>query len=431
MNGHTSPPAVQVRCLDAEKTPVTGKFDAAPEIPEIEVNAGRRSVLAVIGVLLSVISAAWATSLADRSGSWTPACYEENICDSLTFTVAGELLREGLTPYEEQVRRDHISRTRLSGEIPPFDLPFQYPPNALPLFALRSLASPRLAHTGTAVLGTFVFLLLFSRLAGRWLSDTRAEALLVLSVAMSATVAFNAELGQTGVLAAALVSGIALCWKQSPVGAGILLGLLAFKPQYAAAILLLALVRREPRIVIGAGGAFGVMTVISGALFGFGQWAAFLAAAAEPNHTVPWMVNWMGLAWQVAPDGLDVIQHAALPVFVVSQLALGAVLWSLRDRTSVEGQLSIALVWTVLASPNTHPYDLLVMAPALIYASHRVRRGRMGVLFSLLTWLTLPQPLRWALVLAVAGFCGWLLRREARVDRSPLWKLDSSPSSTV
>ena len=87
----------------------------------------------VIGLVLALAGAALAIGFADRSRSWDTTCYEVNICDSLTFTVVAELLNEGRTPYSEATRREHISRTRLHGESPPFDLPFQYSPNALPL----------------------------------------------------------------------------------------------------------------------------------------------------------------------------------------------------------------------------------------------------------------------------------------------------------
>ena len=384
----------------------------------------RRPFFKVSGVVLSIVGAAWAAGLADRSGSWDTTCYEDNICDSLTFTVAGELLREGVTPYQEQTRRDHISRTRLSGSSPPFDLPFQYPPNALPLFALRTLSSPRVVHVGTVLLTTLVGLLLFWRLVYTRLADDLAAVLLMAGVSLSAVVAFNAQLGQTGLLAAALVLGIVLWWRSGPVVAGVLLGALTFKPQYAAPIMLLATIQREWRIVLGAAGTFGLLTLASGILFGFGQWALFLDSVNEPNWTLPSMVNWMGLAWRVAPASQPLIQQVALPVFALAGLALGAVLWAVRERTSLEGQLSVAIAWMVLASPNTHPYDMLVLAPALVYVSRQSVSWGAGVgPFSfLVTWLTLPHPFRWMQILALAAFaalCSYLLRQEMS-DREPL-----------
>jgi hypothetical protein len=181
----------------------------------------------VIGLVLALAGAALAIGFADRSRSWDTTCYEVNICDSLTFTVVAELLNEGRTPYSEAIRREYISRTRLHGASPPFDLPFQYSPNALPLFALRAVSSPRIVHAGLALLTTVACLLLFWQLLSRRITDRPAAVMLMLGVALSRVVAFNAELGQNGLLAAAIVLSIVLWWKSWPLASGVLLGVLA------------------------------------------------------------------------------------------------------------------------------------------------------------------------------------------------------------
>lgn len=369
----------------------------------------------VVQTIVAVLAAVWAAQLADRSRSWEVTCYEQNNCDSLTFTVVSELLGEGRTPYLESLRRVHVSETRLSGDPPPFDLPFQYPPNALPLFGLRTTLPPRLVHAGTAFLSTLACLLLFSHLARRHLPDDRA-ALLMLTVSFSGVVGFNAELGQTGLIAAALVIAIALMWRHSPLAAGLLLGALAFKPQYAGPILVVAAVRGDWRVLTGAAGTFAAFTAVSGIWYGFDEWMYFAGAARQPNHTVPWMVNWMGGMWHLAPQGLEAIQTAALPLFVIGTLALAVGLWPLRRRASLDGHIAVAVAWSVLFGPNTHPYDLLVLMPSLVYASSRVSRSRLGLLFLLISWVALPQPLRWVTVLALvalAAFCTYVLRRPA------------------
>ena len=91
-----------------------------------------------VGLLLVLLGTTWAGVSATRSDSWNTACYEANVCDGLTFVVVAELLEAGLTPYDAQVKNDHVSTTRFQGNAVPFDLPFQYPPNSLPIFAARS-----------------------------------------------------------------------------------------------------------------------------------------------------------------------------------------------------------------------------------------------------------------------------------------------------
>ena len=372
---------------------------------------------------MALLGSVAALGVADWSGSWETTCYEYNNCDGLTFVVASELLSQGVSPYVEAHRRTHVSATRLNGESPPLDLPFQYPPNALPLFGMRALVAPRVAHGGSALLITLAFLLLFWRFVSERLADKETAVLLMLGVTMSGVVAQNAELGQNGLLAAALVLGIVFLWGPRPLMAGALLGVLAFKPQYAFPILLVATFQRQWRVVDGSVGAFGAMTVLSGLWFGFDQWQLFLRAAGEPNHTIFLMVSWMGLAWRAAPESQAVIQSAALPVYLMAMFVLGVALWAGRHRFDLEGQLSVALIWTVIFSPNTHPYDLLVLAPALVYVSRGPIATSVGPIFLLITWFALPQPARWLMALGLMAFavvCTRLLRRDAALREPPL-----------
>ena len=86
------------------------------------------------------------------------------------------------------------------------------------------------------------------------------------------------------------------------------------------------------------------------------------------------MVNWSGLAWRIASENPDLTQAPSLPLFVVFGVALlgtAAGLWAVRERVGIKSQLSIAVTVAVFASPHTHPYDLLVLVPALVEVSRR------------------------------------------------------------
>ena len=378
-----------------------------------------RQGAAYAGLLLVLLGTLWAGFHATRSVSWGPQCYALNICDSLTFRVVAELLEAGSDPYDEVERRDHVSTTRLAGALAPFDLPFQYPPNALPLFGPRAWASPRTAHIVFAVVTTSLFLVLVLVLVRRDLEDPVAAGVLLGGVALSAIVAFNAQLGQTGALAGVLVVGAVLSWRLAPVAAGALLGILAFKPQYAVPLVAIALLRDNRRIVLGAAASFAALSIASGLAYGFSQWLGFVDALGLPNHTMGFMVNWMGLAWKVAP-GSPLILASALPVFVLVMVVMCGALWSVRDQTTVEGQVSVALAVAVVVSPNTHPYDLLVLIPALVFVAARGGGSLVGPLFFALTLVLLPPPARWVLALVLiifAALCSVLLRLESRRPR--------------
>ena len=386
-------------------------------------SSATRPLQRVLSVVFVLVAATWAAGFAYQSGAWDTTCYEDNVCDSLTFTVVAELLSEGKTPYVEQVRRDYISKTRLSGAAPRFDLRFLYPPNALPIFAIRSAFSPATAHIGMAFITTLTCLSLVVRLTCRRLSDNLGAALLSVAIALSGIVALNAALGQTGLLAAGLVLGVVLSWVRAPLVAGVVLGVLAFKPQYAAPLLLVALIRRDWRIVTGAAATFAALTVTSGIAFGFNQWRWFLDAVAGSDGREPGMVNWTGLVWRLAPVDPNAIQSAAPSGFMMFVLALvgtAAVLWAIRARMDLETQLSVAVTMAVFASPHTHPYDLLVLVPALVEVSRRSWGLGVGPIFFAVTWLALPFPNRWVIVLGIVALgvcCLMSIGREGHATR--------------
>ena len=178
---------------------------------------------------------------------------------------------------------------------------------------------------------------------------------------------------------------------------------LAFKPQYALPLALVALVRGDRQIIVGSVAAFVAMSVGSGVAYGFTQWRQFIEVAGEPNDTVSYMVNWMALASQISP-GHPLVDRGALPVFVASMVGLGALLWSQRSRARLAAQLAVALAVAVVVSPNTHPYDLLVLTPALVHVSGLRGGSAAGPLFLLLTWVLLAPPLRWMLALSLVCF---------------------------
>lgn len=373
-----------------------------------EKSPTRASLALASHLLIVVLGGALATWMASLSDAYRASCFETNVCDSLFFRVAAELLNGGSTPYDAQIRAAHISATRLGGGEVPFDLPFQYPPNALPLFVVFAWVSPRVGHILFALVSTTV--LLFSSLAlvrERVQSNIAATGLL-LGLSSSGSAMFNAIVGQTGALAASLVVGAVFFWTRAPLFAGLLLGVLTFKPQYALPLCALALVRGQRRILLGVLLSFLGLSSASALAFGLNMWTEFFRTLGQPNPTVPFMVNWMGLLWPLGV-GHSLMIASAVPVFAVSLGLVFAVLWKFRDRVTPDGQVTIALCVTLVTSPNTHPYDLLVLLPALVHVASKRHGAVVGPVFFVLSWELLAW--RWALALALllfAGFCSYL-----------------------
>jgi len=346
-------------------------------------------------VLLGVGIALHATK---AGRSWSTECYSSNTCDGLTFAVVGELLNSGRSPYSTDARIEHTIRSRLR-QTPPFDLPFQYPPNSLPLFGLRSLVRPELAAYLWSGLTTLGFTIALTALFLRRRTTSRdhpVSALLLLALCANGLVAFNGLLTQTGAFVGALVAVFYLYESSRPSVAGLSLGVLAIKPHYAFPILLVALARGQGRVVVGALVGFAATSLASLLFYGGGHWLAFLSTLATPNPTTPFMINWMGVLWRLHPE-TQVSTLTAIGLWLASLSGLTLLLNAGRRTPSAEGQVTAVLSCSLLLGPNAHPYDMLVLAPGLLQAATPRHSVLIASIVLCGTWLGLPPGMRWML----------------------------------
>lgn len=319
------------------------------------------ALVPLYGIAVAILTGTFFTVwIALSSSTTSPDCYRLNICDGLTFRVVGELLVSGETPYRREVRDAYVASTRLEGQRPPFDLPFQYPPNALPLFVLRTVGP---ARTNALVGAAATTLAALVSLAFLW-RRTRFRLLWVSMTAFWPVLWFDAVLTQTGALAATFAVGTLALGSRFPIGSGIFLGLLAFKPHYALPLLLAAVMCQRWRTVVAALCTGIAMALLSTALWGTGVWSEAWHALQQTNETAVAMSNWMGPIAQWSPD---LASRLAWPVFgfgillVSSGIFRGSRLgW--RWETLGAGALGSLLFF----SPNTHPYDLVLVLPAIV-----------------------------------------------------------------
>lgn len=367
----------------------------------------------ILSALLLVLGAASATWVGWLGKGWTTESYASNITDSLLFRVVGEMLWSGQLPYDAVGRAQWIASTRLGGELPPFDIPFAYPPSALWLFALRGIGPADINFVVTVFVSAAVFLA-----SVRWLSlrtlDTSAHRLLALLVAVVAPVAFfNGLLGQTGHVVGVLVIG-ALA---SPTISGLSIGLLTLvKPQYGIPFLLVLALNREAQAGKIAAITVGVVALTMTAAVGGDSWVQFAAAASETNQTLPFMASWMsvGAAVRLSSETL----HLAGPA--VFALGLGASAAACLRFAGRDERFAAVICVSWLFSPNTHPYDLcMAIVPILVLASSR--KGLWAPATLAVGWLLLAWPMisnvRWAFsMVAVALFVGLWTTRAARSE---------------
>ncbi|WP_306120811.1 MULTISPECIES: glycosyltransferase family 87 protein [unclassified Roseitalea] len=186
--------------------------------------------------------------------------------------------------------------------------------------------------------------------------------------------------GQNAFLSAALFGGGLYLLPRRPVLAGILFGLLTFKPQLGLLIPLALVAAGQWRAIAAAGATLLALIAASLGLFGASTWLAFLAQSEHAMQTMQFgLVDWYKMistyaALRVAGLG----DGAAMTVHLAVALAVAAtIVWAWLPRSGVTHQTRSALLLTgaLLATPFGLNYDLYLLAPALAFVAARGLRA--------------------------------------------------------
>ncbi len=291
--------------------------------------------------------------------------------DFIDFYAASDLALHGRLPqaydFDRMAAAEQAIVPAAAGQV----VPWQYPPT----FALLILPLALLPYPLAFLLFMGATLALYLRLACAIVPDRRA-----IPVALAFTaVLVNALGGQNGFLSAALLGGGLILLETRPAAAGVLLGLLTYKPHLGLLV----------PLVLAAGGCWRAIAVgaATAALFALLAWLAFGAES--------WHEFWLHLA--VAGDNL---RSGVLPwdkmasVFAASRL-LGAgvtaaelfqaivatgvaalCLQAWRRGGGLELRAALAVTGTALAVPSLYDYDLVILAiPIAVLAADGMRFG--------------------------------------------------------
>ncbi len=249
-------------------------------------------------------------------------------------------------------------------------LPWPYPPYFLALAALAA-TMPYLLALALWQAGTLALYLRTVFAAAR---GTRAPARgLVIAALAYPAVAINLVHGHNGFLTGALVAGGALQIERRPVLAGVLLGLLAYKPQFALMVPFALLAGRHWRA-----GATTVATVVAAsaltiAAFGVAPWLAFFDGLAFTRHVVleeggleSYKLQSVFAAVRLLGGPVRLAYAAQGCVALLVAIALCR-LWRGDGRAPVDIRLRMAglTLASLLATPYVVDYDLVMLGLAL------------------------------------------------------------------
>lgn len=248
----------------------------------------------------------------------------------------------------------------------------------------------------------------------------------VLAAAFPAVLA-NFITGQNGFLSAALLGTTLLMLVERPILAGVLLGLLSYKPHLGLLFPIVLAASGHWRVFIVAGGVAALMALLSWGAFGTETWTAFFGSI---GHTSQAFLSdgWADFAKLQTAFGLVRTLGGSEPLAWTVQAAValsaaGAISALWRSRADYEIKAAALGAGAMLATPYLYTYDLVVLAVPLAFLWRLgCRRGFLahelaGIGMACLLLLIFPfvkAPVGFAAVLVVAA----LIARRALAPQS-------------
>jgi alpha-1,2-mannosyltransferase len=291
--------------------------------------------------------------------------------DFSSFYAAGSLVLDGRAGDVYDMALHYAREQQIFGAATPY-YGWLYPPIFL-LVAVPLALMPYPLALAIWQGGGFVFYLaVIAAILRRQRSDGGAIARIWLPAAAAFPAVFiNLGHGQNGFLTAALLGAALVALPKRPTLAGILFGLLAYKPQFALIIPVALLASGQWRTILAAGATVIALAAVTYIAFGPDLWWSF-ATSTETSRK---------LLLEQGNVGFEKLQSVFAAVrmwgggvtlgYVVqglaSVVAVGSVAWIWRASTDRDLKAALLLVATLLASPHVLDYDLMILAPAIAF----------------------------------------------------------------
>jgi hypothetical protein len=202
----------------------------------------------------------------------------------------------------------------------------------------------------------------------------------LLTAAAFPAVFVNIGHGQNGFLTAALLGGALHLLDRRPWLSGVLIGCLAYKPQFGVLIPVALVAGGHWRSIGAAAATVAVLVAISFGTLGSGVWHAF----ADSTHFTQTVVLEQGnTGWEKIQSIFSATRMwgASVPLAYLVQFTLALTLaaslaWLWRSDAAFELKAAALATASLLATPYVLDYDLVVLAVAIAFlARHGLARG--------------------------------------------------------
>lgn len=285
--------------------------------------------------------------------------------------AAGKLVLEGKPEAPFYPPLQHAREREIFGDRTPF-YGWHYPPVFLFIAALVALLPylPALLIWQATTLG--IYLVSIRAIV------PRAETWLL--AAAYPAVFINLTHGHNGLLTAALIGTGLWLLPRRPVLAGVLCGLLIYKPQFGVLLPLAFIAGGHWRAFVAATLTVIAVCAASYFAFGAGTWEAFRQSLAFTREVV----------LEAGETGFHKIQSVFAAVrmlgggvalaYAAQAVALGGaaicIVWLWRGPSAYALKAAALIAASMLATPYLLDYDLMIAAPAIAFlAAHGLERG--------------------------------------------------------
>lgn len=338
---------------------------------------GALFALAVAFVVI-LVSGSGTTTLTGRIGGDYPAFYS-----------AGQIIADGEAENLYSLRTQREYQQELIGDQSGV-LAFAYPPHFALFYAPLSELPFRVSYA-VHTLAMVAALALACLLIQRIYPNLIAKPELLFFLAFTAYPIFRSVIGGQNTALSILL--IVLCWYKvlhnKHYQAGIYLGLLLFKPQFAVPLAGLFLLSGRWRVWVSAGATGIVLIALNSALLGpgwFADWFDIVRTFSRFDVQVNFaeLVSWQGFIQAVVGQGNSFAVALGWGLSGATILAISWV-WFAGGRTAdFNSQLALASICIVLISPHTLYYDSGIVLIAVVVLLNRL--GRLNANLILGVW---------------------------------------------
>jgi alpha-1,2-mannosyltransferase len=348
---------------------------------------GYALIVLTLSLAIAVIWVALADGLVDRSGKPIGT-------DFSNVWAAGKLVLDGKSaaPYDP-VRQHEAEREAFGGREVPF-YGWHYPPLFLIVAAGLALLPYGWALLAWMALTLPAYLVVIRNIV------PRPETPLV--AAAFPAVLVNVGHGQNGFLTAALIGGSLLLLDKRPTLAGVLIGLLVYKPQFGLMIPLVLAATARWRVIASATMTVLAAGILTLALLGPEVWLAFARSTTYTRVVVIESIGWPKIqslysAVRMWGGGVETAYAAqgALALIVAASLV-----WLWRRPAAEDLKAAALSCACLLTTPYVLDYDLVVLGVAIAFFI------RFGLANGFREYEISVLSLAWAVPLVTRGVAG-------------------------